>query len=363
MRQYILTQWKEHRGTVALIILGFFVANLIMSVGITMSKHTIETYQDNLIGNPEEQVTVFFDAHDSKKLWSDLDFLKGAGEIQLLSQDNVSVEKGKTVTKCQPVPVWFERQEDWHIPIISGRYLLTEDIKNRSQVVVLGKDVARKLGAETGDTIKIEKQDYKVIGIAGRTYRETIWDYVMYLPLETFCNKNQPFISDNQNISILLKSGKDKFMKHYAERKDIKYEEVEEEIDTSGIRNAILLTIIVSGSVFIIAVVNITNLMLYWIMERRKAYGIMKAIGGHNGYILKIVFVEVLMFTIISSMLALVFQEMAHILAPLLPLELSPINIVIAITVAFLTGGMAAFVPARRAMKLQPIKILNEGDL
>ena len=103
--------------------------------------------------------------------------------------------------------------------------------------------------------------------------------------------------------------------------------------------------------------------MLYWGLERKKTYGIIKAIGGYNAYILKMIFGEVLLLTIVSSLLALGVQQIAHLLFKSLPLELSVANIVIAILVALITGGIAALLPAMKVIKLQPVVTINEGDM
>ncbi len=42
MKRYVLTQWKAHKATVALIIFGFFVADLILSIGVTVSRRQFE---------------------------------------------------------------------------------------------------------------------------------------------------------------------------------------------------------------------------------------------------------------------------------------------------------------------------------
>lgn len=363
MRQYILAQWKGHKATITLIIIGFFVANIILSIGVTLSRRQFEYYQDGTIGEPEDQVIIDFTEKNHDKIWDYFNQLKQTGEIQVLNIDAVSVKLNDKVLTIHPVPVWFEKQEDWHIPIIEGRYLSVEDMEMDKYSVILGKTAAERLGAKTGDTVQIGKEEYLVAGIAGRTYRETQWDDVMYLACQRFFQDNPERLPDD--VSVLLKSGKEQFIQQY--KKDglaeMKYSEISGDMDMSGLQNAVTLTIISSVSVFIIAIVNISNLMLYWIMERKKTYGIIKAIGGHNGYIFRIIFSEVLALTLISGILALMVQGILHMIFSSLPLEMTNLNIWTALLAALVTGGIAALIPAVRAMKLQPVKILNEGDL
>lgn len=362
MRQYILAQWKDHKATITLVIIGFFVANMILSVGVTLSRRQFEYYQDGMIGDPEDQVIIDFTEKDREKVWDYFRRLKQMGEIQILNIDVVPVKLKEKELSIHPVPVWFENQEAWHIPIIEGDYLKVKDMETDKHSVILGKMAAKELGAKTGDIVQIGRKDYRVAGIAGRTYRETQWDDVIYLPCESFFRDNSDLLRDDN--TILLKSGKEKFIQQYKKnwQADMQYSEVAGDIDTSGLHNAVVLTIISSVSVFIIAIVNISNLMLYWILERKKTYGIIKALGGHNGYIFRMIFAEVLVLTLVSGILALAVQGILHMIFASLPLEMTMLNIWTALLTAFVTGGIAALIPAVRAMKLQPVKILNEGD-
>ena len=123
MKRYVLTQWKAHKATVALIIFGFFIADLILSVGVTVSRRQFEYYHDGMIGNPDEQLVINFRMADGEKARSVLKTVSGFGEVQVLNSDAVPAGTGDAEKMITPVPVWFEQEEDWHIPIIKGRYL------------------------------------------------------------------------------------------------------------------------------------------------------------------------------------------------------------------------------------------------
>lgn len=146
-------------------------------------------------------------------------------------------------------------------------------------------------------------------------------------------------------------------------REGIQYEEISSQMDASGLRNAVSLTVILSVCVFAVAIVNISNLMLYWVLERRNTYGIIKALGGYDGYIFKLILCEVLALTAAGSLLALAVQQVIHLLADSLPLELELVNVGVSAAVAVLTGFIAALIPAVRAVRLQPVEVLNEGDV
>lgn len=54
--------------------------------------------------------------------------------------------------------------------------------------------------------------------------------------------------------------------------------------------------------------------MLYWLIERQKEFGIMKALGANSGYIAKTVLFEILTISIIGSLLAILVQYIAMLL-------------------------------------------------
>ena len=187
----------------------------------------------------------------------------------------------------------------------------------------------------------------------------------MYVPCGVFYEGDGSPLSSG--VSVLLKSGKEAFEAWYGEagdmREGIQYEQISSQMDASGLRNAVSLTVILSVCVFAVAIVNISNLMLYWVLERRNTYGIIKALGGYDGYIFKLILCEVLALTAAGSLLALAVQQVIHLLAGSLPLELELVNVGVSAAVAILTGFIAALIPAVRAVRLQPVEVLNEGDV
>lgn len=112
MKRYVLTQWKAHKATVALISFGFFVADLILSIGVTVSRRQFEYYHDGMIGNPDEQLVINFRMVDGENTRSVLETVSGFGEVQVLNADAVPVGNGDVEKMISPVPVWFEREED-----------------------------------------------------------------------------------------------------------------------------------------------------------------------------------------------------------------------------------------------------------
>ncbi len=58
MKEYIINQWKNKKITVFLIMLVFFVGNLVLSVGISMSVEAIKQAYDKNSGVPKKQLEI-----------------------------------------------------------------------------------------------------------------------------------------------------------------------------------------------------------------------------------------------------------------------------------------------------------------
>lgn len=126
-----------------------------------------------------------------------------------------------------------------------------------------------------------------------------------------------------------------------------------------------IITLVSAIIIFTIAIINIINLMIYWISQRKREFGIMKALGANNSYIVKWVIIEVISMAVISAFLAIIVQLVILmgfkdiLLGNQIYLSISVINCIVAIVVATMCGLIAAVVPAKRAIKVQPVEVVK----
>ena len=175
------------------------------------------------------------------------------------------------------------------------------------------------------------------------------------------------------NYIMVLKNGKDEFINEFGdiEQKlsnygvEIVYEEMERNIDGSSLDNSIAITAIASCLVFFIAIINIINLMNYWMMERKKEIGIMKAMGALNGFIIKWVVVEMTMISSMGAILALFIQFVINVLFKSMlvsygvNINLSFTNLLLAILVSALCGVISALLIVRKSVMFNPIEVIS----
>ncbi|MGE6260696.1 ABC transporter permease [Heyndrickxia sporothermodurans] len=375
MYQFIFRQWKNRKVTLLLIIMGFFIGSLVMSLGTSASIESLEYINDQKAGNPEQQLDVFLSREgdwNQKDVEDTVERLSEFGEVQLLSMGNRKLDQYNGSYPI--VPVLFHREPDWHIPLIEGKYFSKEDMRDNKSIII-GKSIADKHNINLGDRVVIGGKKFLVIGIGGRSSRETSWEHAIYMPWKAYQGIYEDcFLEENDlhSVSIHLESGKDQFMQNSnklmetANQKGIKLDfENVSNVDSSSFRNSLVITIVATVLIFTIAIINIIHLMLYWLVERKREIGIMKALGANNGYIAKTVLLEVLIMSIIGCLLAISVQYLAMLLisdsslGKEITFQVTWLNLFYAMGVSLFFGMISAIAPALNAMRFEPISAIN----
>lgn len=363
MYKYLFRQWKKRKATMLLIVFGFFIGSLVMSIGISNCYETALLLQDRKMGNPEEQL--FCDLISEEKIdvnqVSELvNKLADYGAVQILNivNDHIAV-----------VPVIMKSDDVWKVPVIEGEFLTSEGILSGRNDIVIGKSIAESKGIKCGDEITIFDKEYKVVGICGRVNRETSWEHAVYVPYGQFVDRlNQMNI---KNYSIWASSGKDAILKQdedlqhlFGEQTLLSYREAVS-LETSSFDNSIIIAAASTILVFVIAIINIIQLLLYWVIDRKRELGIMKALGAGNKYIICSMVLETTVLAAIGSILSLIVQGvMSRCLVTIardtgIGMDLNIFNLVLAISITILFGLLAVIVPIKRAINADPVRIIN----
>lgn len=372
MFKYIFMQWKNKKVILCLIIIGFFIGSLFLSIGTSLVLENYNYIMDQNSGDYSQQLELELTIKDNlniEKVKKNFIELGKYGEIQILSSEGVEINN----KNYQIVPTIIKKQEQgvWHIPLIKGSYL-----DGNSGKVILGKDVSEDLKLGDKDNIEIGKKKYFVQGICGRKNRETIWDNVIYMDFEDYLLMNQQMFYNSSKINkyiAVLKNGKEEFVKEFKklEKKlkedkiEIIYEEMEKSVDNSSLNNSIIIVLVASLLVFFIAVINIINLMFYWMIERKKEIGIMKAIGATNPFVIKWLIIEMCLLSVLGALLALISQFVInYVFSSLLSknslyLNLSFVNLFIAITISGLCGVISALLIIKKSVMFNPVETIS----
>ncbi|MCG8515583.1 MAG: ABC transporter permease [Halanaerobiales bacterium] len=264
------------------------------------------------------------------------------------------------------------------LEIISGDIFRDWELLNQSQVVVLGKKMAEKRFPDEdpiGKQLQLNAGKFTVIGVVqtqldvektpyviGIGATEDL-DYHLYLPFfkDEFFELNL-LAAEDVKITDYYARLKDYVSRHYKNdlsvMGNLMYYQENQKGSFATVKTIAILAIIV----LLIAVINILNLMLARVFRRYKHIGISVAVGASKRDIFRLFIWEAIMLGILGSIIGILFSIGATYLMKALinqPVQLSMLNSLIGIGVAFVTSLLFGFYPASQAAKIDPVDALR----
>jgi putative ABC transport system permease protein len=271
------------------------------------------------------------------------------------------------------------------IGVESGSFISEQNAKSLSRVAVLGPTVKSDLFGDIatssviGKTIKINKIEFKVIGVAepkgGTGFNSQ--DDKIFIPLTTA----QKFLAGNSYLSTIymevidqksMAAAQEQITSLLLERHNISdstladfsimnQSDVIESVSSVSDTMTILLGSI-AGISLLVGGIGIMNMMLTTVTERTREIGLRKAIGAKKGDISLQFLTESVTLTFIGGILGSIlgwliswgisyFGDTATVVAPW--------SIFLAFGVSAIIGIIFGYYPARRAASLNPIEALR----
>ena len=246
------------------------------------------------------------------------------------------------------------------ISMKEGRIM--EDGENEA---ILGEIYADDNDYKVGDNIKIDGEDFEIVGI----YESG--DSNMAGGVFTSISKVGELMDDEDSISnIYVKVEKGVDAQEVADRIDVKYGDdittitsVMEMEQMATMLNMLeastwaisLLAIVVGG-------LGIINTMLMSVFERTREIGVLKAVGWSNKRILGMIVGESLVITIVSAIIgSLIGFAACTLLGPQMGIDplFTPKIFIQAFSIAIVVGIIGGIYPAIKAVKLPPTEALR----
>jgi putative ABC transport system permease protein len=232
--------------------------------------------------------------------------------------------------------------------------------------IVVDRVFARNAGVDVGETLSIRQRDFKVVGLArgGNTIvTQYAWaplaDAARVLELEGIANY---FLID-------VAPGRDSSQVAAAIRQDVPAAKpmLEEEFldkNTADLREGFLPIVLVLVLVgFVIGTVVIGLTIYTATIEKRREYGVLKAIGFSNRRLYAIVYGQALVAAAIGFVvgLGLTFAVAAGVekLVPSFATTLTGVDFGVVAAAALLMSGLASFIPVRPIARLQPAEVFR----
>ncbi|HBG40796.1 MAG TPA: hypothetical protein DDW85_05210 [Porphyromonadaceae bacterium] len=280
-----------------------------------------------------------------------------------------------------------------------GRFINALDIKENNKIVVLDKkisDVLFKDQSPVGKYVKVGELMFKVVGVNSK--REQWGGSNAYIPFSTaqaVYNPDKKFNqitftvdgletkAENERFDESLRTVMGRSLNFNPQDKQALYVDNHQAnyLETMKIFGGITLFVGFIGILTLIAgIVGVSNIMLVSIKERTREIGIRKAIGAPPASILKTVILESIIITAIFGYIGLMagiglteivnffMEQAANGQAAGDGMQMSifknpTVNVgyaVFATFVLIVSGVLAGYLPARKAVRVNPIEAMRQ---
>lgn len=256
-----------------------------------------------------------------------------------------------------------------------------EDLISNPDGIIIGAGLARKLTLVRGDNITVtaaggQVRVFKIVGIF-RTGRADYDERQAYASLK----RVQALLNRPNRVNRIIIKLDDPYAAHTLATnvesriryKNVSWQEASEDIlSTLVVRNVIMYSVV--SAVLIVAAFGIYNVISTVVMEKHRDIAILKSMGFHAGDIKRIFVIQGTMLGVMGNLLGIplgcvfMFALMQVKLMP--PGSTEPVNLpldwgvgqfAIAGGFAMAAAVAAAFLPARKGARVQPVDILRGG--
>ena len=271
-------------------------------------------------------------------------------------------------------PVSADYFETIGIPILRGRAFLPSDTEDNPLVVIINRAMEQiwwKQQDPVGQRVRFGDDDWRtIVGVVGDVHHEGLDvkpEPEMYVPYGQVPNvEARPTIVlrtsiEPESVTSALRQAVSEIdpnvpMDHAETMKEIVYGSVSQ----SRFRTAMLI-IFALLAVFV-ASVGLYGVLSYSVSERTREFGIRMAIGASRGAILGSVLSKAVRLIVIGICLGLLGALLLTRLIASLLYGISPFDVITLASVSTLlaiVGLVASYMPARRAMRVDPVVALR----
>lgn len=272
------------------------------------------------------------------------------------------------------------KTNNWKVE--EGRDLRVSDIKNSTDVCILGKDVVEKIFPNMnpiGKTVRVDGNPFRVIGVFDRQpamFGQNRDNFIV-MPITTWQSIYGKY---NQSVNIMITAHSseeyddviESAIGHFRKIRKVKPGEPD---DFSVFSNASMIdmvnditgpikigALVVSLIALLAAGVGIMNIMLVSVTERTREIGIRKAIGAKKFSILMQFLMEAIVLCFIGGLVGIfIGVSIGNLAGSMINAQSAiPVDwVMIGITLCIMVGVIFGTYPAYKAANLDPIEALR----
>ncbi len=273
--------------------------------------------------------------------------------------------------------------------VSEGRFFTADEETNLSKVAVLGSTVKKELfgGSQAvGQRIKIKNHTFEVIGVMAERGTVAMQDYddQVFLPLRTmqklisgidYLSMIRAKIDNEKDVDVALNDIK----MTLRDRHDISDQSgASDDFTVRSAAQALdMITTVTDALKYFLAAmaalslivggIGIMNIMLVSVSERTREIGLRKAIGASSANIMSQFLMEAVTVTLLGGLIGIIGGSIisyliavgAHLLGYEWAFIVSPLSILLAVSVSMAVGLVFGLYPARKASQLDPIEALR----
>jgi putative ABC transport system permease protein len=248
------------------------------------------------------------------------------------------------------------------LPLVSGRLVRAPD------EVLLGVDAADGLSARPGDTVELERRDFRVVGVyrTGDKLRDS-GAIALLATVQQLATRPDVVTA----AFVTVEDGSDPPAVAAAIERDFPHLAAIESIDDyaevdQGVQILDALTLAISLLAVGIGAIGVMNTMIMSVFERTRELGVLRAIGWRGSRILRLIAAESLFLCVLASGIGVavgVAASRAVLLVPAVSAFLDPRYppsiFLRALAVGVTVALVGAVYPAIRAIRLSPMEALR----